>query len=339
MVNVVGIGGGIGASRLWLTLHDALEDDAADGPSGLTLVVNTGDDLWAHGVRVCPDLDTTLYALSGRQDVERGWGTKGESWRCMEAVRGLGGEVWFHLGDTDLATHLLRTAWLREGVGLAEVTRRLAEGMGLRCRVLPATEQPVSTQLLCTDGERRSYQEFLVRDAAGPRVHEVTYAGIPAARPAPGVLEALESADLIVLGPSNPVASLGPVLAVPGIREAVRDAGCPVVAVTPTVSRVPFDDPGEARRADSRQRLMESRGVQATATGAAEMIRDLCDVFVLDTADAQEADAIRAFGPDVLLTPTLASAGRAPRALADAVLGAADTRRPVRSGAIGGVGR
>ncbi|MFI7098948.1 2-phospho-L-lactate transferase CofD family protein [Streptomyces sp. NPDC050161] len=339
MVNVVGIGGGIGASRLWLTLNDALDDGAADGPSGLTLVVNTGDDLWAHGVRVCPDLDTTLYALSGRQDVERGWGTKGETWRCMEALRGLGGEVWFNLGDTDLATHLLRTTWLRDGVGLAEVTRRLAAGMGLRCRVLPATEQPVSTQLLCTDGERRSYQEFLVRDAAGPRVHEVTYAGIPAARPAPGVLETLESADLIVLGPSNPVASLGPVLAVPGIREALRDAGCPVVAVTPTVSGVPFDDPGEARRADSRQRLMESRGVQPTATGAAEMIRDLCDVFVLDAADAQEADAIRALGPDVLVTPTLASGGRAPRALADAVLGAAGAARRVRSGAIGGARR
>ncbi|MEU3713486.1 2-phospho-L-lactate transferase CofD family protein [Streptomyces catenulae] len=339
MVNVVGIGGGIGASRLWLTLNEALDAGTPGLPSPLTLVVNTGDDLWAHGVRVCPDLDTTLYALGGRQDVERGWGTKGETWRCMETMRELGNEVWFNLGDTDLATHLLRTSWLREGVGLAEVTRRLAAGMGLRCRVLPATEQPVGTQLLCTDGERRSYQEFLVRDAAAPRVHEVTYAGISAARPAPGVLDALDAADLVVLGPSNPVASLGPVLAVPGIREALREVRCPVVAVTPTVSRVPFEDPGEARRADSRQRLMESRGVAATATGAAELIRDVCDVYVLDSADAQEAEAIRALGPEVLVTPTLARGGRVPRSLADAVLDTVNAGRPLRGAAIGGVRR
>lgn len=339
MVEVVGVGGGIGAARLWLSLVDVLGEDAAADPSDLTLVVNTGDDLWAHGVRVCPDLDTTLYALSGRQDTERGWGTKGESWRCMEAVRGLGAEVWFNLGDTDLATHLLRTSWLREGVGLAEVTRRLASAMGLGCRVLPATEEPVSTEVVCGDGVRRSYQEFLVRDAAEPRVDEVVWAGADLARPAPGVLEALERADLIVLAPSNPVASWGPVLAVPGVREALRGARCPVVAVTPSVSRVPITDPGEARRAASRQRLMAARGVPAGATGAAQLVRDLCTVFVLDPADVEEADAIRALGPDVLVQPTLPVGDRVPRALARTLLDLAGDGRTAGAAAIGGARR
>lgn len=326
MSGIVGIGGGIGAARLWVTLAQEMTTGCSAAPPDLTLIVNTADDVWAHGVRVCPDLDTTLYALSGRQDTERGWGTKGETWRCMQALRSLGEDIWFHLGDTDLATHLLRTSWLREGTGLAEVTHRLARAMGVPARVLPATEQPVATQVHCADGMSRGYQEFLVRDGAEPQVQKVTYRGLAAARPAPGVLDAIRSADLVVLGPSNPVASLGPVLGVPGITEALCEAACPVVAVTSTVTRVPLTDPGEARRASSRNRLMAALGVSADATGAARLVRDVCDVFILDRADADEAYAIRALGLDVLVTQTLPSGGRAPVGLARAVLGTATAR-------------
>ena len=295
------LGGGIGASRFWQALLRHV--DAAE----LTIVVNTADDLWMHGLRVCPDLDTTLYALSGRQAKERGWGLTGESFRCMDTLGGLGHDVWFNLGDRDLATHLLRTGLLCQGVGLCEVTRRLGDAMGVVPRVLPMTEDEVATHVHTIDGRISHYQEFLVRRAARDEVRELTYAGAADARPSPGVLEAIESADLVVLGPSNPLASIGPILAVPGVRDVLRRTRAHVVAVTPVVSGIPITDPGERRRADSRAALLRARGLAHTASAVASLYDDVCDTFVLDPADSDQLSPISGLGVDVLMAPTLVS--------------------------------
>ncbi|UGS34905.1 2-phospho-L-lactate transferase [Capillimicrobium parvum] len=314
MTAIVGIGGGIGASRLWRVLA------AATDPSRLTLVVNTGDDIWHRGLRICPDLDTTLYALSDRQDVERGWGLRDETFRCMEELRALGEEVWFNLGDRDLATHLLRTELLRDGAGLAEVTARLAAAMGVAARVLPATEQEVVTTIETADGRRLHYEEFLVREQVRPPVRAVVYDGADAARPAPGVLDAIAGADLIVLAPSSPPASIAPVLAVPGVRDAICAARAPVVAVSPIVSGVPLEDPGDRGRAEARAALLGCAGVAPTATGVAGVYRHLCDRFVLDTADDAELPAVRELGLDAVAVPTLLHRGAPAQPLLDTLL-------------------
>jgi LPPG:FO 2-phospho-L-lactate transferase len=314
MSRIVGLGGGIGASRLWRALVDAVD------PAELTLVVNTGDDLWMHGLKICPDIDTTLYALSGRQDTERGWGVRNESFRCMDALRALGHDVWFNLGDLDLATHLLRTGLLRDGIGFAEVTGRVAAAMGVPARVLPMTEQEVTT-VVETDAGALHYEEFLVRHGVEPRVRGVRYAGAGAARPAPGVLKALATAEVVVLAPSNPVASIAPILEIPGIRDALRAARANVVAVSPIVSGVPISDPGERRRAASRTTLLTSRGVPPSATGVAGMYRDVCRRFVFDAADADEARAVTALGLEPVVISTLVHRGAPATALVRAVLG------------------
>lgn len=314
MSGVVGLGGGIGASRLWRALTQAVN------PAELTLVVNTGDDLWLHGLRICPDIDTTLYALSGRQDVVRGWGVRDESFRCMGALRGLGGSVWLQLGDLDLATHLLRTGLLRNEVGLAEVTRRLGIGMGVPVRVLPMSEDEVATRIETTDGQLLHYEEFLVCHQAEPPVARIHYDGIEHADPAPGVLAAIADADLVVLAPSNPLASIGPILAVRGMRQAVRETMAPVVAVSPIVSGVPISDPGEQGRATSRAALLRSTGLPPTASAVAGLYRDLASRFVLDTADAEEAEAAHAFGLDTAVVSTLLHCGAPAETLVESIL-------------------
>jgi LPPG:FO 2-phospho-L-lactate transferase len=273
-----------------------------------------------HGLRICPDLDTTLYALSGRQDVARGWGLRDESFRCMEALRGLGHDVWFNLGDRDLATHLLRTGLLRDGIGLADVTRRLAAAMGVAVRVLPMTEDEVTTTLATREHGELHYEEYLVAHDARPLVHSVRYDGLDRAEPAPRLLEAIAEADLIVLAPSSPMASMGPILGLRGVRAALAETGAPIVAVSPIVSRVPIRDAGERRRAASRAALLRAAGVPATAAGVAGIYRDLCRRYVLDTADAVEADEVRALGIEAIVVPTLLHCGAPAGDLVEAVL-------------------
>lgn len=312
---IVGLGGGVGASRLWRALAAAVPATA------LTLVVNTGDDLWIHGLRVCPDLDTTLYALSGRQDTDRGWGLRSESFRAMNALRDLGQEVWFNLGDRDLATHLYRSELLRVGVGLTEVTRRLAAAMDVAVRVLPATDAEMATRITTVDGRSMHYEEFVVREEAKPAVAQVDYVlDSGTAAPASGVLDALHAADLVVIAPSNPMASIAPILAVPGIRDAVT-AAPDVVAITPVVSRVPITDAGEQRRAASRAALLASVGIPHTATGVAELYAELGRRYVLDVADSEEADSIARLGLQPVIVPTLVHLGASALGFVEAVLG------------------
>jgi LPPG:FO 2-phospho-L-lactate transferase len=307
MGGIVGLGGS-GASPLWRLLARSA------GPSGLTLVVSTASDLRLHGLRSCPDLDTTLYALSGRQDPERGWGVADESFRCMSALRDLGGDGWFTLGDVDLATHLYRTGLIGSGSTLTEVTTRLATALGVRARVLPMSDHDVTTRISTTDGRLLPYEEYLVREQAAPGVRGVRFDGIGAARPAPGVLAAIESADLIVLGPSNPVASMLPILGLPGVTKALEQRRDRVVAVSPVVAGVPFTDEAERRRGQARAALLAAINLPATASGVARLYRDVCSRFVYDRADQGEGPRIEAQGllhrgatPDSLLVALLGS--------------------------------
>jgi LPPG:FO 2-phospho-L-lactate transferase len=317
---IVGLGGGIGTSRLWRALARAV------GPSSLTLVVNTASDLRLHGLRICPDLDTALYALAGRQDPERGWGVRDESFRCQSALDDLGGENWFRLGDLDLATHLYRTGLLGGGSTLTEVTARLADALGVRVRVLPMTNHDVTTMISTTDGRLLPYEEYLIREQAAPGVRGVRFDGIGTARPAPGVLAAIESADLIVLGPGNPVASMLPILGLPGVTRALEQRRDRVVAVSPVVAGAPVTDEAERRRAQARAALLAAIGLPATASGVARLYRDICARFVYDRADQGEASRIEAQGPRPVAADLLLQPGASPDSLLSALLGSSIIR-------------
>jgi LPPG:FO 2-phospho-L-lactate transferase len=319
-VKVIGLGGGIGASRLWTTLlqHDRRLD--------LSVVVNTAEDLWIHGLRVCPDLDTVMYALSGRQDTARGWGVRDETWQCMGVLGELAGDQWFNLGDRDLGVHLFRTGRLRAGRRLSEITADLAQTFEVGCRVIPATEAEVTTRVVTPQHRDLHYQEFLVREHASVDVLRSYVDGIGDAEPTDGLLDDIAAADLVIIGPSNPIASVRPMLLLPGMREALAATRQRTVVVTPTVEAVPIEDPGEAGRARSRARLLQAAGFEPTPVGIARFYADVAGVYVLDRADETLAPAIEALGLRVILADTLVHRGADPAALVDAVCGVANGR-------------
>lgn len=291
------LGGGTGCSRLAVPMSRLLD------PGGLTLVANTADDLWRYGLRICPDLDTNMYALAGWQDRDRGWGVEGDSFMAMNQVRRFGEDAWFNLGDLDLATHLVRTGRLSDGEPLSAVTDLLARSAGVASRLIPMTDSEVATRVVTRGGEI-GFQEFFVQHSAEVEVVDVRWDGVDEAPPAPGVIEAIGDADVVVIGPSSPVASVLPMLELSGVRDALAAANR-VVAVTPVVSGIPIAGEGEKRRARSRAALMATKGFDHTATSVASLYVELADAFVLDVADATEAGEIEALGLDVRVTRTL----------------------------------
>jgi LPPG:FO 2-phospho-L-lactate transferase len=301
--------GGFGAAR-FLTGLVQVEAD-------VTCVVNTADDLEYEGLHVSPDVDTVCYALAGRFDEERGWGLRGDSFRNAGALRRYG-SGWFAVGDEDLATHLRRTFLLRAGATLTEATADLAGTLGVPARVLPMSDDPVRTRVITADGAL-SFQDFLVRHRARPRVRGVELVGADDAKPAPGVIDAVRDADLVIVAPSNPVASITPILGLPGVAAALADRPGPTVAVTPVVSGQPPATLPERSRAHVRAAFMASRGLEHRALSVARVYRRHVDGFVLDHRDAGEQPAIEALGIHVLLADTLARPAARP-ALAAAVV-------------------
>ena len=297
-MRVVALAGGTGGAKLAHGLQLAL-------PAGdLTVVVNTGDDTERHGLLVMPDHDAVMYMLSGRFDDERGWGIAGETWAVMDALTGYGEEAWFRLGDRDLATHIARTARLREGRALTEVVLSLQSALGIPTRVLPMADGPVRTQVR-TDEGWLDFQEYFVHRHQGPEVHEVRFIGD--ARPTAQVSAALDEAVVIVIGPSNPIVSIGPIVSGPiagRVSERAR-AGVPVVAVSPIVGGVALKGPAD--------RMLVSLGHETSALGVARIYRDLVTAFVLDTVDAALETDIAALGLRTLVTDTVMTdhAGRA----------------------------
>jgi len=265
------------------------------GQPGLAAVVNTGDDGDFYGLRVCPDLDICTYVLAGVVD-GRGWGYAGDSFRCLEGLATYGREAWFGLGDRDLATHLHRTLRLAEGAGLAQVTAEICAHLGVEARVLPMTEDPVRTRITTAAGPR-SFQEYLVRDGAAAEIEQIELEGADAARPAPGLLEALAQAERIVICPSSPVVSIGTILAVLGVRAALAARRADCVAVSPIIGRRPVEGPAD--------RFLRGAGyAECSATQMARIYADVAGTFVLDASDAAEAPAIEALG----VAPVLAEA-------------------------------
>lgn len=265
-------------------------------PASLTIVGNTGDDEEFFGLHVAPDLDTLLYTLTGRADAARGWGLAGETFACLETLGRLGEPTWFQLGDRDLATHLWRTERLRAGWPLSRVTAALGRRLGLRARLLPMTDGRVRT-FVHTERGRLPFQTYLVRHRARGRVRRIEIAGAGRARPAPGVVDAIARSRAIVIAPSNPLVSIGPILAVPGIRQALARRRAPAAAVCPLVAGRPVRGP--------LHRMLRGIGHEVSARGIAALYAGLVDHFVLDGADARWAGAIRDLGMRVLITDTV----------------------------------
>lgn len=246
-------------------------------PEELVVIVNTGDDLVWWGLHVSPDLDSITYALAGLLSRERGWGVEGDTFACRDAMERLGEPAWFQLGDRDLATHLVRTRLLRKGCTLSRATRQIVSGFGIRSTVLPMTDSSAETRVLTDQGEL-SFQEYFVRERFRPSVQGVTLEGAERAEPAPGVLDAIRSADAVLIAPSNPITSVGPILAVSGIREALRQTAAPVVAVSPIV--------GDAAVSGPAGSLMRAQGLPVSVSGVACAYHDFLDVLLVAPQDA-----------------------------------------------------
>jgi len=309
-VNVTALAGGTGAAKLLRGLAACLGQDA------LTVIVNTGDDDVVWGLHVAPDLDSVTYALAGRLDTARGWGLRDETFRCLEAMAALGGETWFNLGDRDLATHLHRTRRLREGATLAAVTREIAARLGVGARVLPVSDDPVRTRIRTpgpAGGDRwLGFQEYFVKEKALVEVLEVAYDGADRARPAPGVVESLAGADLIVVCPSNPVTSIGPMLAVPGVVAALETARAPVVGVSPIVGGAAVSGPAG--------RLMAATGLPVSPAGVADAYRPWLDTLLIDARDEACVAALRERGVRPVVTDVMMPDHAREQALARVVL-------------------
>ena len=302
-MRVVVLSGGVGGARFVRGLVDAVD------PREVTVIGNVGDDVEVLGLHVSPDLDSILYALAGLNDEERGWGRAGETWRALETVRTLGGEDWFQLGDLDLGLHLVRTQALRGGEPLSAVTLRLAEALGIEARVLPATNDRLRTWLTTPAGEF-PFQEWFVARGHRDEVDAVRFQGN--AEAAPGVLEAVDEAELLLVAPSNPYVSIGPILAVRGIRDALARRRVPAVAVSPLIG-------GRAVRGPADRML--SRLAGGTTPGhVAGTYRGLIDALVVDEADADDLDGLGDVRP--IVARTLMSDPDARRRLAEAALGA-----------------
>jgi LPPG:FO 2-phospho-L-lactate transferase len=305
---LVALAGGVGAARMLGGLVRVVD------PAGITAVVNTADDMVLHGLHISPDLDTVAYTLAGLDNKETGWGLAGESWRVMERLEALGGEHWFRLGDHDLATHLYRTQRLSEGATLGQVTTELAGRLGVGVRLLPMSDDPVRTMVTLGDGDEVGFQHYFVRLAHSVPVAALRFDGADAARPAPGVLEAIAGAERIVCCPSNPLVSIGPILSVPGVRRALEGRRQDVVAVSPIVAGSALKGPAD--------RLLTELGHESSVVGVARLYADWVGTLVIDEADAPLEDEVRRVGVRCVVAPTIMRTPEAAAALAEVVLGA-----------------
>jgi len=306
-MRITALAGGTGAAKLLRGLARVVD------PRELTVVVNTGDDAEIWGLHVSPDLDTVCYTLGGVIDEDKGWGLREETFHTLDQITRFGEPGWFNLGDRDLATHLHRTRLLHAGQSLTAITRRIAQALHVTATVLPMSDQPVRTRILGPDGWL-AFQEYFVREKAQVDVRAVSYAGAPRATPAPGVTDALRGADAVLVCPSNPITSIGPILAVPGIVEALQATRATVVAVSPIVGGDAVSGPAG--------RLMASAGLPVSATGVARAYGGWLDVLVLDEQDRALADDVRTAGATPVPAPTMMTSREAEVTLARHVLGA-----------------
>ncbi len=288
---VVALAGGVGAARFLTGLV------RATAPEDISVVVNTGDDMRFYGVHVSPDVDIVTYTLAGRVDRTRGYGIEGDTTALIDTLGSLGHETWFRLGDRDFAFCHHRTLRLAAGVGLAEATDELRRALGVASRILVMSEDPCPTRVVLGGGRVVHFEEYLARDGAPDDVADVVLSAAARARPGPGVLEAIAAAEVVLVCPSNPLVSIGPILALPGVREALHAARAPVVAISPIIGGAPVKGPAD--------RLLRGLGHEVSARGVAALYGDLLDGYVLDTRDAAQQSSIEARGLRTRVVDTL----------------------------------
>jgi LPPG:FO 2-phospho-L-lactate transferase len=306
---IVTLAGGVGAARFLTGLREVRP------PDQITAIVNVGDDIELHGLHVSPDLDTVTYTLAGAIDPERGWGLAGETWQAMGALARYGGVTWFNLGDRDLATHLYRTQRVRDGAPLSEITAEITRAWGLQMRIVPVTDDRLETRVvLAANGTEVNVQEYFVKLQHAVAVSGVRFAGAAEARPGPGVLAAISTADVVVIAPSNPLVSIAPVLAVPGVEASVRARRASTVAVSPIVGGAALKGPAD--------RMLVELGHESSVVGVARLYRELAAVLVVDHADAHLAAAVEAEGMRCVVTDTVMQTTARATALARITIGA-----------------
>jgi LPPG:FO 2-phospho-L-lactate transferase len=308
---VVVLAGGVGAARFLRGLLAAVD------PSSVTAIVNTADDVELYGLHVSPDLDTVTYTLANAVDGDRGWGLVDETWSAMGMLKRYGDDAWFNLGDQDLGTHLYRTKRLAQGATLSQVTAEIVEAWGLGLEVLPMSDQRVQTHVV-VDGNEIGFQDYFVRQQHNVAVSGIRFDGAEIASPAPGVLERIAEADVIVIAPSNPLVSIGPILAVPGVRAALTARRDEVVAVSPIIGGAALKGPAD--------RMLTELGHESSAVGVASLYASLASALVLDSVDSHLAEEIEAAGVTPVVTETVMQTIEIAEALARRTLNAIDRR-------------
>ncbi|MGH9845597.1 MAG: 2-phospho-L-lactate transferase [Blastocatellia bacterium] len=307
-MKITALAGGVGASKLL----DGLVRVAP--PEEISIIVNTGDDIEMFGLYIAPDLDIVTYTLAGIVNPATGWGLPGDTFHCLDRLLGYtGDERWFNLGDRDLATHIYRTERLRAGRTLSEVADHIRRMLGVRSRILPMTDTHTPTTIVTAGGDLH-FQQYLIKHRAQPRVTAIRFENIESAKPAPGVAEAILDADAVILCPSNPLISTGPILAVPGMRELLKQTSAKIVAVSPVVGGASLKGPTD--------RMLADLGLEVSAAQVAKLFADFLDVFILDRQDEASAAEIEKMGLKVVVTNTVMSGLEQKMALAQVTLDA-----------------
>jgi LPPG:FO 2-phospho-L-lactate transferase len=287
---ITALAGGVGAARFLTGLVKLVNEE------DLSIIVNTGDDIELFGLHVSPDVDIVTYTLAGIVDEEKGWGIKGDTFQCLEALRRLNQEIWFAIGDRDLATHIFRTNLLKGGRKLSEVTAEVARALGLKMAILPMTDDKFETRIVTRAGSLH-FQEYLVKRGAKDEVLGVEFLGADNAKPAAGVIDAVMNAELVIACPSNPVVSIGTILAVKGVRDALKQTDAKKIAISPIVAGAPIKGPAD--------KLLRGLGLEVSAYSVAKLYADFLDTFILDTADAAEKGRIEKLGIEVKVANTI----------------------------------
>lgn len=287
---ITALAGGVGAARFLTGLVQIIKQ------KDLTVIVNTGDDIELHGLHISPDVDIITYTLAGIVDDEKGWGIKGDTYHCLATLRNLGQETWFNVGDKDLATSIFRSSLLKNGKKLSEITSKVSHALGVKVNILPMTDNWFETRIATKNGLIH-FQEYLVKRGAIDEVLGVEFAGVDVTQPTAGVIEAVLNADKVIVCPSNPIVSIGTILSIKGVREALRHTRARKVAVSPIVAGAPIKGPAN--------KLLTGLGLEVSAYSVAKLYADFLDIFVIDVADEWEKERIQALGVEVRVTNTI----------------------------------
>ena len=302
---IAALAGGVGAARFLTGLTKLVKEE------DLSVIVNTGDDIELFGLHISPDVDIVAYTLAGIVHEEKGWGVRGDTFQCLDMLKKYGLDTWFGLGDRDLATHLYRTDRLKQGVTLSQITDEVCDVLGLKVKILPMSNDKFETRVTTSQGSMH-FEEYFVKKQAKDEVLGVEFVGAAKAKPSPGVLKAISEAEMVVVCPSNPVVSIGTILAVDGVRDALRRTSAKVVGISPIVAGLPIKGPAD--------KMLRSLGLEVSAFGVAKFYSDFLDTIIIDTKDAREKNKIEQLGVNVKVTNTVMKSLEDKVALAKAVL-------------------